>query len=196
MSSISIAGDTSGSIILQAPAVSGSTTLTLPTTTGTLVTSNAMPTGSVLQVVQSTLTSQVSSTATSYTNIGLSASITPSSTSSKILVICQVPTSTGGNAGSFLQIFRNGTAVAQGDANGSRQRTFSQSMYTSAVNSGVQISMNYLDSPASSSSVTYDIRAANLEDSTAWYINRSANNFNGSYGYTSISTLVLMEIKG
>ena len=155
-----------------------------------------LPTGSVLQVVQSTLTSQVSSTATSYTNIGLSASITPSSTSSKILVICQVPTSTGGNAGSFLQIFRNGTAVAQGDANGSRQRTFSQSMYSSAVNSGVQISMNYLDSPASSSSVTYDIRAANLEDSTAWYINRSANNFNGSYGYTSISTLVLMEIKG
>jgi hypothetical protein len=38
MSSISIAGDTSGSIILQAPAVSGSTTLTLPTTSGTVLT--------------------------------------------------------------------------------------------------------------------------------------------------------------
>ena len=36
MSSISIAGDTSGSVIISAPAVAGSTTLTLPTTTGTL----------------------------------------------------------------------------------------------------------------------------------------------------------------
>jgi hypothetical protein len=38
MSSISIAGDTSGSIILQAPSVSGSTTLTLPATSGTVIT--------------------------------------------------------------------------------------------------------------------------------------------------------------
>ncbi len=37
MSSVNIAGDTSGLITLQAPAVSGSTVLTLPTTTGTLV---------------------------------------------------------------------------------------------------------------------------------------------------------------
>jgi len=36
MSSISILGDTSGSVLLQAPAVAGSPTLTLPTTTGTL----------------------------------------------------------------------------------------------------------------------------------------------------------------
>ena len=44
MSSVTISGDTSGSIILQAPAVSGSTTLTLPTTTGTVVTDNATQT--------------------------------------------------------------------------------------------------------------------------------------------------------
>jgi len=39
MSSISIAGDTSGSVIIAAPAVAGSTTLTLPTTSGTVLTS-------------------------------------------------------------------------------------------------------------------------------------------------------------
>lgn len=200
MSSVIIAGNTSGTITLDAPNVAGTTVLTLPTANGTVLTtanvSSNLPAGSVLQVVQSTLTSQVSSTATSYTNIGLSASITPSSSSNKILILSQVPTSTAGSAGMFLQIFRNGAAVAQGDANGSRQRTFSQSMYSSAVNSGVPISMMYLDSPSSTSSVTYDIRGANLEDSAAWYINRSANNFNGNYGYTSVSTLVLMEIKG
>ena len=46
MSSVTISGDTSGSIILQAPAVSGSTTLTLPTTSGTVLTSaNAFSAG-------------------------------------------------------------------------------------------------------------------------------------------------------
>jgi hypothetical protein len=51
MSSITISGDTSGSIILQAPAISGSTTLTLPTTSGTVLTSasTTMPAGSVNQ---------------------------------------------------------------------------------------------------------------------------------------------------
>jgi len=38
MSSITISGDTSGSVILQAPAISGSTTLTLPSTSGTVIT--------------------------------------------------------------------------------------------------------------------------------------------------------------
>ncbi len=43
MSSISILGDTSGSVLLQAPAVAGSTTLTLPTTTGTLALASTVP---------------------------------------------------------------------------------------------------------------------------------------------------------
>jgi hypothetical protein len=43
MSSVTISGDTSGSIILQAPAVSGSTTLTLPTTTGTVALTSQLP---------------------------------------------------------------------------------------------------------------------------------------------------------
>jgi hypothetical protein len=42
MSSVVIAGDTSGSVTLQAPAVAGSTTLTLPSTSGTLITSTGM----------------------------------------------------------------------------------------------------------------------------------------------------------
>ena len=64
MAQISIAGDTSGSVVLAAPAVAGTTTLTLPTANGTLITTGssgqsipkaALPTGSVLQVVNSNL---------------------------------------------------------------------------------------------------------------------------------------------
>lgn len=43
MSSIVVAGDTSGTITLQAPAVSGSTTITLPAATGTMMVSGNMP---------------------------------------------------------------------------------------------------------------------------------------------------------
>jgi len=46
MSSLTLSGDTSGSVVIQAPAVSGSTALTLPTTNGTIITnasSNALP---------------------------------------------------------------------------------------------------------------------------------------------------------
>jgi len=52
MSSVVIAGDTSGTITLQAPAVSGSTTLTLPATSGTVLTSaSAIPTSSITGVL-------------------------------------------------------------------------------------------------------------------------------------------------
>jgi hypothetical protein len=46
MSSVVISGDTSGSVTLQAPAVSGTTTLTLPATTGNVLVSTAVSSSS------------------------------------------------------------------------------------------------------------------------------------------------------
>ena len=54
MSQVIIAGDTSGTITLQAPAVSGSTTLTLPAATGTMMVSGNMPAFSAYQSVGTT----------------------------------------------------------------------------------------------------------------------------------------------
>jgi hypothetical protein len=56
------------------------------------------------------------------------------------------------------------------------------------------MTMVFLDSPNTTSSTTYDVRGANLENTLAWYINRSRNNENTSYGFTSVSTITLMEI--
>jgi len=56
MSQVIIAGDTSGTITLQAPAVSGSTTLTLPAATGTVMVSGNMPAFSAYQSSSQTLT--------------------------------------------------------------------------------------------------------------------------------------------
>ena len=72
--------DGSGTIALQNQ-LSGMTTASLPTLTGT-----EMPTGSVLQVVSNVVTSNTTTSSTSYQATTLQASITPSSTSSKILV--------------------------------------------------------------------------------------------------------------
>ena len=51
----------------------------------------AIPTGKILQVVQDTLTSQFSTSSSTYADTGLTASITPSSTSNKILILLDMP---------------------------------------------------------------------------------------------------------
>ena len=86
MSSIQIAGNTSGTITLDAPNVAGTTTLTLPTTSGTIVTtgttgqviaSGALPIGSVLQVVNAITSTNVSNSTATMADTGLTATITP-----------------------------------------------------------------------------------------------------------------------
>ena len=72
--------DGSGTIALQNQ-LSGMTTASLPT-----VTTDKLGTGAVLQVVQGTYSTQITSTAASFSDTNLSASITPSSSSSKIYV--------------------------------------------------------------------------------------------------------------
>lgn len=182
MSSVTISGDTSGSIILQAPSVAGSTTLTLPTTTGTLVTSNAMPTGSVIQVVSATYSTQTSTTSSTYTDTGLSASITPSSSSNKILIF----TNNNGNyvaggstdAGMRFRLLRGGTSIAILDE---------VAVYLDAVtgHSGTSVSTCYLDSPATTSSTTYKTQFHSRNNSSNCFVN---------FG-SSVSTITLMEIK-
>ena len=187
MSSISIAGDTSGSVILQAPSVAGSTTLTLPTTTGTLVTSNAMPTGSVLQVVQGSYSTFTSSSSSTYADTGLSASITPASSSNKVLVFATI-VGVGKNTGNCkvaLRLVRNSTAIEE----------FSTETASSAWNTTTQVDVGttsciILDSPATTSSTTYKVQLAASGNTAQVFI----NNVNGS---TEIGcTLTLMEIKG
>ena len=87
MANIVLTGDTSGSITLAAPAVAGSNTITLPTSTGTILTNTAPKAGNILQVLQSVKTDTFSTTSQTLVDVSdLSISITPSSTSSKIPV--------------------------------------------------------------------------------------------------------------
>jgi hypothetical protein len=87
MASIVVAGDTSGSVTIAAPAIAGTPTLTLPTATGTILTTTSPKAGNVIQVVSATYGTQLTNSTNSYQDTGLTASITPSSASSKILVL-------------------------------------------------------------------------------------------------------------
>lgn len=111
--------------------------------------------GKVLQVVQATISTDTTVTSTSYTDTSLSASITPSATTSKIMVIATqlVTFGTGGNsdAGLSLNIMRGATQVYEMAQN----QAFTLNQNTTTAH---PITMNYLDSPATTSATTYKIQ--------------------------------------
>ncbi len=91
---------------------------TLPTANGGTGATSFAP-GKVLQVVQGTTTTSTSTTSTTYADTTLSGAITPSATSSKILVIANQDFRTSSNtdrAGGTLRILRDSTVVYAGDA--------------------------------------------------------------------------------
>lgn len=205
MSSIVVAGDTSGSVTLQAPAVSGTTTLTLPSTSGNVLTSassltaSQLPAGSVLQVVQATKTDTASyATSGAWTDlVGISASITPSSTSNKILVLVSISSGCSGanSPDTLVRLKRNSSVVtgAIGDASGSRTLgSFGLNTWRSSYELG-NASFQYLDSPSSTSSLTYGF---DIKNGDTGFINRTSADENSTGGERGISVIILMEIKG
>ena len=192
MSSVVIAGNTSGSVTLSAPDVAGTTTLTLPSTSGTVVTTNTMPTGSVLQVLSTSKTDTYVTTSGTFGAItGLSVTITPSSASNKILVIVNFGTlSSDNNADIGIDIYRGATQLTVGSGGSNTNCTFIPAMNTPATNSASS-SFTLLDSPSTTSSTDYKIRCM-INSGRTLYLNRRASDFS----YACISAVTLMEIKG
>ena len=109
-----------------------------------------MPTGSVLQVVYSQAAGNaVASTTTNFTDTGFNVVITPSSTSSKIHISWYFNTTinSSGASGIVSKIYRGTTAISQGDG------TFEYQ--TVATNTHQTVCSFILDSPATTSAVTY-----------------------------------------
>jgi len=151
--------------------------------------------GAVLQVVQAVKTDTFSSTSTSFTDItGLSVSITPSSASSKIFVFSTTPV--GGNSADQynLRLVRDSTAIFIGNAAGSRSLAF-YGIDSSAIGSTAVLPQTivYLDSPATTSSVTYKIQGKS-NGGTTWYVNRSSDDTDASYRTRTASSIIVMEI--
>ena len=136
----------------------------------------AIPTGSVLQVVNANLSSGFSTSSSSYVDAGLSVSITPSSTSSKIMVYLagHGGQSTSGRS-CFYQVLRGSTLVARAD-----------NLQTGTTGSVMPLVLIELDSPSTTSATTYKIQMRTDGSGTVSMSGSSTQN----------SSLILMEIAG
>lgn len=176
------------------------TSTTVPSSKLSLVTGD-MPSGSVLQVkqIEDNTVDSFSASATSTTPQfdAVSLSITPSSTSNKILVIGKATVGAAGTNYDFsLGLKRNGTLVG-GNTNSSNflGTNVMVSSIPSAESPGTAV-FNYLDSPSSTSSVTYTIAVWGGENAT-YYINRGASvNSGRNWANSGGASLILMEIAG
>ena len=146
--------------------------------------SSSLPSGSVLQVVNATLTSGTSTTSSTFQDTSLTASITPSSSSNKILIITNASGwPADATTQSAITVFRGNAST--GTNLGDSSYGFGSAASSTGAAKG-NISVNYLDSPATTSSQTYTVALASTNNASAAYL--------GINGETS--TLTLMEIAG
>lgn len=148
----------------------------------------------VLQVVSTTKSDTFTATGTSYTDItGLSVSITPQATTSKILVLVQLNASNDvAVAYSQFQLVRDSTAIDIGDAAGTRTRASGSVI---AFDSTVvdHLTLSFLDSPATIAATTYKMQGRNTAAGT-FYVNRSKLDTDTAVFSRLASTITVMEI--
>jgi hypothetical protein len=149
----------------------------------------------VVQVVQTVKTNSFTTSAgTTWTDItGLSVSITPANSSNKIKLTAMISTGGGGNNyGRGFRITRNGTAISIGDAGTGTQASTSMSG-TLGNGEMVEITIVYLDSPATTSAITYQVQCYRPPSAV------TTTNINIPYvadgnSFTGISTITAEEI--
>ena len=158
-------------------------------------------TGSILQVVQTLKTNTFSATSTGnnvFVDItGMSATITPSSTSNKILVMFTVYASHGATTyGRVLRLQRNGTTIAVGDLSGSIPQATTNS-FTSYAHTNSPETHQILDSPSSTSAQTYKLQFSSEGTNQTYYVNiPGITNVLDGRSATTVSSITLMEISG
>jgi hypothetical protein len=155
--------------------------------------------GHVVQVVQERYTTAASFAVNTFTASGLSASITPSSTSSKILVTGYMmgAGNEGGQEGIMFRLYRDASHVsaADGVAVSNRIGVFAQAPAYTGDSEGMNtIPYDYLDSPSTTSSVTYSIYTRGFASSYPVFINRSLYDYDRNFNNRGVCVMTLMEI--
>ena len=176
-------------------------------TGGTEVANSTLGTGKILQVVSTTKTDTFSASIAQgalSAVTGLSATITPSSASSKILVIGQVNAATGVGAfyleGVTAVLTRGGTAICIGDAAGSRSRGTSSGGSVVSANGldeiAQSISILFLDSPATTSATTYAVEVGHSRVGTTTVVVNSPGltSLDRSDIWRTTSTITVLEV--
>ena len=151
--------------------------------------------GGITQIKQTVKTDTFSTSTTSlaFTEItGLTVSITPISSSSKIFVVASVNLGTRGDSQAMLRLKRDSTDIYVGDAAGSRVQCACEG-HTGGTNHGIDnFSISFIDSPATTSQITYGV-FMRVTGSTH-YVNRTNPDDNADYQSRVPSSITVMEV--
>ena len=156
----------------------------------------APPVGKILQVVSNTNTATQSTSSTSFVD-AVSVSITPSATTSKILVMGYITGSSDSAASQVgFRLARAGTGIFVGDASGSRTQATGILFQPSNANYSSGSAMSFIDSPATTSTTAYTVQyKADAGSSTTVYLGRTFNDGNAAFTVRTPSAgIILMEI--
>lgn len=164
----------------------------------------AITTGSVLQVISATKTdaNSMSNNGTFADVSGLTLNITPTSSNSKIMLTASVVASVANtNADGIALRFTGGNSTSYiADTAGSRisgavgMKTESTNFHYYFV--PFPFPMQYLDSPATTSQITYKVQAAYTGGSGNLFFNQAGQDGDNSTHVRTASTLTAMEIAG
>jgi hypothetical protein len=160
-----------------------------------VVTRSLLPAGSILQVVQDTKLDSFSTSSASYTNVtGLTVTITPTSSSNQVLILCQFQSATV-NEESWYRLAGGNSATYIGATAGSRERAATQFGQTAGGGRPANNSLIFLDSPATTSATTYTLQTKTSGTGVS-YVGRGATDTdNANFGRFPAS-IIAIEVKG
>ena len=171
--------------------------------TNRIIPRDGLPSGSsggIIQVKQTVLDTVFTSNSTSYTDVtGMSVSITPQRSDSKILVMVTLRCAMNqSDRWSAYILLRDSQILFDGTAEGSRTQCsiwHIPFVGTGTGNTFGDKNITFLDSPASTSALTYKLQVKVQSGATA-YVNRSMNDSNADYGPRTSSSITVMEVCG
>ena len=201
MSSLKLLHSGGNGVIISAPSSNpaANRTITVPgNADGEMLTTTNPKSGNIIQVIQHSTSSEVSSTNASYVDTGLSGAITPSASSNKILVIVnqfyrftRSSTQTGGG----FQLLRGSTVIETGPNHTSGSQPYG--VYhvvggASEIEVYGRYCLEYLDSPNTTSSTTYKTQMAPHTTASSATVRAQYQ----AGGENATSYLTLMEVAG
>ena len=208
MSTLKLTGSSSGSTSLTAPASGSNRAIAFPDAAGTVALAGD---AKILQVVSANLKTAASGTNdTSYVTTGVTATITPSAASSKVLVMVQLTASVTHSGWCGFRLYRGGSCVTDAISTVNTNTTYAQidghyinnnwlqtgyqSDTANDVDEQFAIAGTYLDSPSTTSSTAYDVRVCSRTSSHTWYVNRTLTAPSYNHVQGGMSTITLMEV--
>jgi|TARA_R100000278_G_scaffold48943_1_gene41912 hypothetical protein len=153
----------------------------------------------IVQIKSTTKTDTFSTTSTSQVDVtGFNVTITPSSSSHKILITGRMPFGRdNNNTGASMRLLRTvggtSTEIGSGDASGDNRPSDMMELSTQNANNLNEAGINFLDTPSTTSSITYQVQIKSRDGSEV-AVNRTGDNSNQVYNVLTSSTITVMEI--